>query len=87
MSTPEDQQIIKEVFGVRDLAKYLGVSRGWVYCHLSKIPRCRVGGRILFLRKAIDQWLTDESQASAEKAETSLEFAERKTRDLMRIVR
>jgi excisionase family DNA binding protein len=87
MKTPEEQQVVRNVLNLKQTAEYLGVSRGWMYAHLSEIPRYTVGAKVLFLRAAIDQWLMEKSQASIAKGETKKEIAERKASEILSGVR
>jgi len=52
-----------DVFGVKELADYLKVKRTWIYerTHLNEIPYIKAGGKLLFRRRKIDQWLDDNS--------------------------
>ncbi len=46
-----------KVFGVRELAQYLGQKPSWVYAHISEIPHTKKGGFLMFKKSAIDKWL------------------------------
>jgi len=52
-----------DVFGVKELSDYLKVKRTWIYekTHLNEIPFIKAGGKLLFRRRKIDQWLDDNS--------------------------
>ena len=41
---------------VSEAARRLGVSVDWVYRHRDKLPRVRIGRRLLFPRSALDRW-------------------------------
>ncbi len=48
-----------KIFGVKDLASYLGVPQSWVYEHKHELPHFRAGNRIKFKKKDIDRWIEE----------------------------
>lgn len=62
------QQTGKPVMNIREVAKYLGVSKSLIYelKALYKIPFTEIGGRLVFVKTAIDQWLANRTVYSSE---------------------
>jgi excisionase family DNA binding protein len=52
---------IKPVFGVKDIAKYLGLATITIYRLTEKgeIPARKIGGQWRFLKDEVDQWIRD----------------------------
>ncbi len=46
-----------KIFGVKELAKYLGQKPSWVYANIEKIPHTKKGGFLMFKKSCIDEWL------------------------------
>jgi hypothetical protein len=72
-----------DIFGVTDVARYLRVSRGWVYAHLAEIPHRRVGAKIIFLRRAIEEWIVNPIANPLRKEEEASRFAEQKIAEIL----
>lgn len=53
-----------ELMTIKDLAKKLGVSENWVYCHLRVrkplLPHVRLGGHIRFREEDIEVWIEEQ---------------------------
>ena len=58
-----DVDVESEVFTVSDVARYLKVSRGWVYANIDTLPHRRAGSMFRFSKKAIDEWLAQDRDA------------------------
>ena len=46
-----------QVFGVKELALYLGQKPSWIYAHIEEIPHVKKGGLLMFKKSLIDKWL------------------------------
>ena len=46
----------EKVFNASEAAKYLRISRNWLYANMDKIPHADVGG-YKFLKSDLDEWL------------------------------
>lgn len=48
-----------ELLNVTKLAKYLGVTPGYIYQYkkILKIPFFKIGNRVRFVQKDIDEWI------------------------------
>lgn len=59
------------LFSVKTLAEYLGVTKDWVYkkIQFQGIPYIKKGGLLRFRKSAIDQWL-DEGNVPARKPQS-----------------
>ena len=58
----------EKVFNASEAAKYLRISRNWLYANMEKIPHTDVGG-YKFLKSDLDEWLKAKT---AQKARVSI---------------
>ncbi len=60
----------KKVMSVKEVTEYLGVSQSTVYekCAEGSLPHKRLGGRILIVKKTIDDWLLSDEPNEREVA-------------------
>lgn len=51
---------------VNEVAEYLGLSKDFIYklCRERKIPKIKIGSRIMFKKDTIDKWLSDLEEES-----------------------
>ena len=52
------------VLDVDDLADYLRVERGVLELYVDEIPHFELGGKLLFRRKSVDQWIEARERAT-----------------------
>lgn len=61
---PDPALALDRRIGVKEAAKRLGVSTGYVYHHADRFPfTCREGGRLLFSDRGIDDYLARKKRA------------------------
>lgn len=61
----ENKEVLTKVtMTVKEVADYLGISRGTVYSRVkaNEIPYVKLGGKILFHRETVDNWLAQLSK-------------------------
>jgi len=51
----------KPVMNVKEVAEYLGMSKGWVDKNMDDIPCFRLGNRPMFNKEDIDKWRLSKS--------------------------
>lgn len=58
---PELAPVERRTLEVKEVATYLGVSVDFIYklCREGKIPKIKIGSRILFKIESIERWLSD----------------------------
>jgi excisionase family DNA binding protein len=69
-----------DVMGVKELAEYMQVSRGWVYQNKLQIPHRRVGNLYFFSKKAVDEWLATDREFAGEQTIERISDAERRAK-------
>lgn len=47
----------EKVFGVKELAEYIGQKPSWIYAHINEILHTKKGRLLMFKKSAIDRWL------------------------------
>lgn len=57
----EDKQISPEIMSIKDVCKYLKISKGTL-SKLSSIPRIHIRRRVLYKKSAILQYLNDNTK-------------------------
>lgn len=60
--------IERTTLNTNEMAEYLGVSVDMIYkmARERSIPHFRIGSRILFKKNAIENWISDQIEASTE---------------------
>jgi excisionase family DNA binding protein len=58
-----EKQVLEELLTVRELGKWLRLSESHIYSLVSKkkIPYSKVGGKVLFDRQAVKNWIEEQS--------------------------
>lgn len=51
----------KPVMNTKEVAEYLGISKGWIDKNYNNIPHFRLGNRPMFNKEDIDQWRLSKS--------------------------
>lgn len=57
---PETKPTIPEQFGMDTLAEIIGRSKSNLYKRMDEIPHARVGGKLMFFRDEIEQYLRSQ---------------------------
>lgn len=59
----------EEFLTVREVAKRLRMSEGWVYAHATKaeprLPSVKIGGSLRFRKSKIDEWIAGLEREAA----------------------
>ncbi|MHC4278146.1 MAG: helix-turn-helix domain-containing protein [Planctomycetota bacterium] len=62
------------IFGVKELAEYLGQKPSWVYSHIRMIPHTKKGGLLMFKKSCIDKWIDPDYYSVSE----DIQFSKRR---------
>lgn len=64
----------KPIMSVKEVAEYLGMSKGWVDQNMDDIPCFRLGNRPMFNKEDIDKWRLNKSSIFNERSKSNVKI-------------